>query len=607
MKKRGVKPNAQAYTMMLRGLSKSDKVPNYDPLKLAWSIYQNLFRAELKPMLSLIHHNAMLNVCANHLGMDTMWEIAGQLPEEGKDSPDSFTYTIILNAIRKSIQWETGKLQDDQLQKVNDIRIKGVTEAKRVWSDVVGRWERGSLKIENMLVSSMAGVLFEGTGDGHLYEVLQLFNQTTGVPVFAKKPPPVNMKTSRRLNSRMGTPITEEQARKESNVPFVDAKGKKFMAADAESAFYPGPESFTGSDYEYQREMTEDEEKELQETLWRRVVPEGTSPNPPPLADGPSYLPIGNRDLTLIMETCLQMTESVGPAKSYWRYLVEEKNEHSVVPDRRSFVRYLRVLRVARQSRLTAEVIRDQMVPQGLESGLPFHLGLSTCRRDRKNLNVFTNANQMLQLMDSALLFPDCRALESYLELIKVLRRSPQDLLVLNGLDPKKQSSETKLADRGSALRLDLDHVAVQNLRPHVAKLHDGLKASTERTSSLLGTHGVPSALVRTQAQTGALAMKILTEVRALVDSILKHENVKLLNKSDRAHLQHEAIDLRTYSDAEVIKKLRNKTVFPTVKQQELFYENVIAPREKVQTEKSLPLAEEETEETKEDLDDVFV
>ncbi|KAL4807109.1 hypothetical protein BDV18DRAFT_136909 [Aspergillus unguis] len=582
MKKRGIKPNSHSYTVMLRGLARVENKTENDPVTSALSIYRSL---QNKPsnegMITLIHHNAMLHVCANHLAMDTLWEVAAQLPEEGENSPDCFTYSIILSAIRRSIQWEVDKLGQYQTDKANDARLHGITEGKRVWADVVDRWEKGHLELSNELVSAMAGLLWEGTGDRHLYEVFQLYAQTAGIPLLAKEPPPTTLKSGSRANSRMGTPLTPWQAKRENNVPFVDARGRKF-AAFTELESRAMSESSTKSPIE----MTEAEQEELQTAIWRPVVGSQDSSS---VKEGPKYIQMGNRDLSMIMETCLQMTQAVKFAKSYWEYLTDDKSEHKVVPDQRSFVRYLRILRVARSSRSTVEVIRDQMMPQGvIDHGVPFHIAMSVCRRDRKNLNVFKNANQILDSMDKALMVSDCRALEGYLDLVKILHADPQNLLTLAGLDPEKQKPSTNLKNQGLALQHNLLMTALQTLRPHVAKLEDLLNDpgnNDVRRARLQGIHGVPAALVKAQVQSGVKALAILTQVKQLIDTIMRPTYQTLLKKSDRATLQEESHRLKVVSSEGFVKAHKGRDYFPTAEQQMAYYSNVLAPREKSRTE----------------------
>lgn len=566
-------PNEHAYTTMLHGLSKMDKAASYDVVPTARVVYESLHAPNSLVKPSLIHTNAMLAVCAQHNAMDVLWEIAGALPEEGPHSPDSFTYTIILGGIRGSIQKDVEKFQDFEADKVRLRRFEGVTEGKRVWADILYRWKNGQIALSNQLVSSMAGLLWEGTGDWHLYEVLQLYHQTTGLPILAKQPRRDLSAVSNRALSRIGSDFTYEAQVKAGNapapedvVPFVDEKGKKFTPTDTKTDERDVPV----------QPKQEEENEENFDHLFDPVLPEDAQPYTGSFVgspDGPTYIPLGNRELSVILETCLQMTNAAGPGKAYWTHLTIEDHGYSFPPDHRSYVAYLRILRVARSSRLTAELLRNQMLPAGFEQGLPFHIALSTCRRDRLNPNVLKNANSMLEMMNEGLLIPDYRAIGSYLDLIKMLHDNPQDLVSLNGLDVDKQTTSTKLETMGRTLTLNLLQVAVKNLQPLVAKLSEAMTESLERAPDLTGRSGIEPQFVKKQAQSGAQVLVVLTRVRLLIDSILKRENEDLVSKKARKELEEESLALRKYSDVDVIKSAKAKAVFPTAQQQTDFFD----------------------------------
>ncbi|KKK26485.1 hypothetical protein ARAM_000275 [Aspergillus rambellii] len=548
MKKRGRKPNSRTYTIMLNGLTK-EKHPAANPVRNARNLYKSIFSefSTVKP--EIIHSNAMLNVCASHGDMDTMWEIAGELPEDGPGSPDSVTYTIILRAIKDSAHRDLARLEPNQAEKIFSRKVMCVNEGKRIWSDIVYRWKRGQLVLDNTLVGTMASVLLEGPGDHHFWEVFQLYHQTAGIQVLAKEPPP----DTPRRSVRESLPTNSFRTRKEiDDVPFVDEGGRLYQPSEPEA------------------DPTEEEavSEENFEKLFAPVVPEGTIPTTTldtsgTQPSGPAYIALGNRELSMILETCLTMNQALSVGKTYWQDLTQGVHAYRIEPDVGSFHQYLRLLRRGRSSRATVEVVRDQMVPAHKADGRTFHIALSCCRRDRKNMNVLKNANELLKAMEKAIVLPDPRVLEGYLELIRSLEESPLILMSLNGLDVEEQRRSSDLAAMGRRLQLSLRLVAVENLRPLIAKLDEAMEHGHVSRASSRGPGKKPS---DRQKVPGDGARKALIGMRMLIDSILKSEGGKLPKKV-RQQLEKESNDLRKYSKTEVLTRYNNSLVSPTPEQ----------------------------------------
>ncbi|KAL2834416.1 hypothetical protein BDW59DRAFT_47160 [Aspergillus cavernicola] len=559
MKKRGRQPNEWAYTIMLSGLSKSNQA-GINPVRTARTIYRSMQAPSSRFRPSTIHTNAMLNVCAKHGDMDTLWEIAGDLPEEGPLSPDDITYTIILNAIRSSIQRDIRVFQLDEVERAYHRRLEGVTEAKRIWTDVLYRWKKGTLELKNEMVSAMAGVLWEGNGDRHLYEVLQLINQTTGIPVLAQEPSPDLPMVSRRSFSRLKSPAEDPT----EDVPFVDEQGKPFT----------GVEQVTHE----KLDMAEEKEEKF-DNIFDPVV----SPDAVPYTDSnnynslfsPRYIPIGNRELTVILDTALMMTSATYIGKNYWQHLTRENTGYQIDPDDRSCVRYLRILRVGRSSRVTVEVFKGQIVPEGKAEGKAFHIALSTCRRDRKNPNVLKNANELLKLMDQALVMPDHRAMLGYLDLIQILQDNPQYLVSLNGLEGIQRRSTRNLGAVGRELMVDLHIAALDNLRPLVAKLEEAMSEGARGSSSYSRKRDSELGFSIKQVQPGYQVVTVLTRVRMLIDFIVHPDNERLLSKSARQAFLEESKALRKYSKLDAMEKYKGKLVYPTESQVRAYQERI--------------------------------
>ncbi|KAI9368367.1 hypothetical protein BJX61DRAFT_524248 [Aspergillus egyptiacus] len=579
MKKRGVKPNDRSYTIMLQGLSRSIRPKGMEAVQMARMVYKSIWNSNSKIKPSVIHTNAMLNFCAGKGEMDTLWEIAGEMPEEGPESPDEVTYTTILKAVRNSLHREVAKLHGkvgEESERVQSMRSQAIADAKRVWADVVYRWKRGTFEITGELVSSMAAMLLEGNGDQHLFEVFQLYHQTMGIPILADQPAPGSTKASGRLTARGGgygaprqSVAEAEEEEEEEDVPFVDERGEPFRSGKT-----PASEKFVDEEVEEEEDFS---------ALFNPVVPTNAKPyteaNRPADQQAPFYAPIGNRELTIILNTCTLMTQPVAPGKKYWQHLTLEDHGYRVEPDLESFVQYLRILRVARASRATVELFRDQMVPADLVKSKAFLIAMSTCRRDRKNPNILNLANELLRLMDTSLLIPDQRAVVGYLDLISALEAHPQDLVFLNGLQANEKTSKSSSRDLsvlGTELLVKLRLAAVNALRPVVAQYEEAINATVDSPVkwTRLRDFGRPDQLKK-HGQSGHQVLVIMTRVRMLIDAILKAQikDKSLLPKTARWELEQQAKVLRKYSAKETVELYKTMLIYPSEARYREYYE----------------------------------
>ncbi|GAB1209876.1 hypothetical protein APSETT445_008664 [Aspergillus pseudonomiae] len=528
MKKRGRRPNSVTYTVMLDGLCRVSKDAGVNPVKTAFSIYRSIFAPNSTVTPNLIHTNAMLNVCARHRNMDSLWQVAGELPEDGPGSPDCTTYSIILRAISDAAQADVDRMKPSQVEKILARKAQGIKEGKRIWSDIIFRWKKGQLELDNLLVSAMANLLLEGSTDRDCYDVFVLIHQVTGVPILAKEPSDSSSKPQKK--SRRGD--------LEEDVPFVDDSEKLYRPSEAE------PE-----------ELEQEEEEETFENVFDPIV-----------GPGPSFVSVGNRELALILEACLSMTQGISAGKAYWQHLTLEDTHYKIEPDGGTYHQYLRLLRLGHSSRVALEVIRNQMVPAQMTEGRSFRIAFACCLRDRKNINVFKNANGLLHLMEESLVLPFPQALGAYLDLVRILGDSPQLLMSLNGIDGTGKRPAGGLSALGQQLRLNLQTTAVEALRPCVAKLDTAMKHGLVSPAPVTG-RGIRSNSSDQHAVSGAEALKVLATVRVLIDDILKPTNSKLLSKEIRAQLKKDSRDLRKYSNAEITEKYKNALVSPTSEQ----------------------------------------
>ncbi|KAE8372718.1 hypothetical protein BDV26DRAFT_87936 [Aspergillus bertholletiae] len=530
MKKRGRMPTSVTYTIMLDGLGRVTRDTGVNPVKAAFSIYRSIFAPNSAVTPNLIHTNAMLTACSRHGEMDTLWRVAGDLPEDGPGSADCTTYSIILRAISDTTQRDVNRMKPSQVEQILARKAQGVHEGKRIWSDIIFRWKKGQLELDNPLVSAMGRLLLEASTDRGCYDLFSLIHQVTGVPILAKEPSDPTLKPQKK---RRGGDVKE-------HVPFVDDSAKLYRPSDAEP-----------------KDPEREEEAETFENVFDPIVSHGT-----PL---PSFIPVGNRELSLIMEACLCMTQGISTGKAYWQHLTLEDTNYKIEPDGGTYHQYLRLLRIGHSSRVALDLIRNQMVPAQMTEGRSFRIAFASCLRDRKNINVFKNANELLHLMETSLVLPLPQALEAYLDLVRVLSDSPQLLVSLNGIDGNGKPAGG-LSAMGQQLRLNLQTTAVESLRPCIAKLDTAMEHGQVSRLPANGPR-VRSNSSDRHAVLGAESLRVLVTIRGLIDEILKPVNSKLLSKDTRAQLKDYSRYLRKYSKEKITDKYRATLISPTPEQ----------------------------------------
>ena len=543
MKKRGRKPNERTYTLMLAGLGRCDKQPGFNNVKTALSIYESIFDQKTGIEPGVVYANAIMTTCLRHGNFDALWTVAADLPEDGPLAPDGKTYTLIFRAINASLEHDLNTMSRDQLDNILERRQKAVLEAKRVWSEVVYLWKEGRLPMDSRLANSMAEILLQGNTDSDCYDLFCLYRQLCGIPVLVKEPPREAQKERPRRPE-----VQKERAPDHSTdyIPFVNE----------EEELYRHPEDSAG-----QMEAKEGEELEEEENfdgLFDPVVPEivtGEEDADDKKKPDLTHMPVENQEISYLLEACMLMTQGLGPGKAYWQYFLDHGYRRKLHSG--SSHQYLRLLRKAHSSRLTLELIRDEIVPLGQTEGKTFHIALSCCRRDRNNPNVIKHTNEILQLMDENLELPDPRVLEGYHDFIQSYELNPQRLITLNGFLVEKNPSNRGLETLGRELRVKLQFLAETTLRPHIAKLHEAMQQDTIPANTKgRSTKGSDIA--------GSTALKVMLRTRGLIDNLLKRENAALISKEDRELLEAESHKLRQYSTSESHKKFKNSFVRST-------------------------------------------
>lgn len=361
MKKRAQTPDAFTYTIIFRGCATHKD--GDQALAKVLAVYQNMLsdKSPIKP--NTIHMNAILKMAARANNMEAMFAVADQFPEKGLRAPNNLTFTTILNALRMNA---TFSKQEDltPLQKKSNAR-NAILHARQIWPDVIDRWQRGDVWIDEELVASMGRLLLIGE-DQDLDDVMSLIEQTMGIP--------------RQEPRKIVRPRVEEVvARIENSTNPVKELG------DLEG-------EYINKQFDLAMSSTVQPPTSM--------PPSGISARPQP---GPNTL-----SLLLAALLPLKMKEA---ATNYWRIFTQDFN---VRPDGVNYHDYLRILRVFRSSTETVNVVNSMDVKY-LEPKT-FRIAMSTCERDKNNHNAFANASKILDLMQNTLKEPVLPVLTSYLE-----------------------------------------------------------------------------------------------------------------------------------------------------------------------------------------------
>lgn len=420
MKKRGVKPNAHTYTTLFRELAKHR---SKKAVKIAMSLYQGLKPDSPVPR-SIIHTNAMLQLCTEHRDMDTLWEIVGELPLSGPNAADNVTYTTILAAIHKTAKAKTeGHDRVAQSPDVLQTKVTAVSEGKKIWAEIVERWRKGTLMVDQHLVFQMAFLLGFGGRRRDTFDMLALLEQTMNI----KRPMAL-------LN------LTD--AAKENTASF---RNKVDEGPSSEVLFKP-------------IDLSEIPVHKLSGLEGER----------------PSYPRPTKRELSLILRACRFLAGGPSLGRRYWEILTSRTGPFKVKPDRITYHEYLRLLRSNHNSGEALRVILDEMVPQDMAFTNTFIIAMSTCSRDTNNPHVLETASTLIDAMSKTWAGSNPRVLSNYIQIIRKLV-SPEHLYSDTRKGNAFQEQDQKVLYKNRLFS------AVDHLMPHVKNLQKFLRGQSER------------------------------------------------------------------------------------------------------------------------------
>lgn len=388
MKKRAQFPDSYTYMLLLRGFSTRHhhgQTVKEENVNRAMSVYKSMSSPTSRVKPSILHTNAVLNVCAMALDMDSLWGVAGEIPQTGSGAADHRTYTIILNAILEDAK---NFVQDRTPEQVVQMRQKSVNQGRRVWQDIIQKWRGGEVAIDEELVSAMGRLLLLSKRLQDWDDILNLVQQTMNI-------------------ERLVPPIDSE-GRNVQHVPqeefevIADEDSEGFVDTPAAKAFKPT----------------------------KPLPPSRERPTQPKTL---AYVQPGNAILSVLIDAGAHM-RSTKTCNLYWEKLVVG---YGVKPDLANFHAQLRALRSSRASGKAAALLREHLPAAGLvPKNVTFRIAMSVCTRDHKNPNVLDHANSIVDVMEQLSEDLDVHTLVLYLSLALTTDDGAKITATLNRLDP---------------------------------------------------------------------------------------------------------------------------------------------------------------------------
>lgn len=371
MKKRGHKPDSYTYTTLLRGLAENHTRLGGKAAEMAVKIYNSIFLPNSIVKVSKIHTNAVLMVCARANDMDSLWSVAGRMPERGRGSADHWTYTTVLNAMRNDMSQAisvNGKENEAGHMDKSMILRKSTTDARALWRDVVVKWRNADLEIDERLVSSMGRLLLLSKSRTDLLDVFALIRQTMGVHVDHQSLEEVR-KSSQEDNA---DPETEAEEGEELQLTDGNEPASDQSPYEEVNAFEPIP-------------VKDNAASRGSNAPSRNAV----------------YAQPGRNTLSMLLEAATKLNQAhIG--KAYWHLLTDEGGAYQIKPDAGNCIEYMRLLRQSRSPRAALEMLQRDWPPETgkfMKRRGAFVVAMSTCVRNKQNPNAFSIASRMLDIM----------------------------------------------------------------------------------------------------------------------------------------------------------------------------------------------------------------
>ena len=393
MKKRAQIPDAYTYTLLFRGFARHAHRQS-QILERALKIYHSMFSDNSPVTPSIIHTNAVLQICAKANDIDTMFAIAARLPEKGRGAPDSFTFTTVMNAVRV-VAWEESSTTMETKKQKHDRRREAVLQGRRMWADVLRKWKIGHIVMDEDLVCAMGRLLLLGDTTADCDDVLSLLEQTMRLPRLLP-----HLRDSIRKSHYHGRKAAQE--------------GIQGTVLGAEKTAIPLGDS-GGEDERFPLMMATPGRESQARALEAASEFGSLSSSDASLI----YAMPGPNTLSLVLDACARM-RATKAAKGYWVKLTRE-----IEPDLENYHMYLRVLRMSRASSMAVDLVGDMVTPKrhgGLDVGAlakTFRLGMSACNRDSNNPTSLKNGTRLVKMMHNTIETVDLRTMEMFQQLIR--------------------------------------------------------------------------------------------------------------------------------------------------------------------------------------------
>ncbi|KAK3313780.1 hypothetical protein B0H66DRAFT_361018 [Apodospora peruviana] len=391
MKKRAQLPDATTYTIIFRGCAASihPKLAVSESLR----IYQSMISVgKIKP--NTIHMNAVLDVCSRAGDIESLFTVI-KTATPGLRTPNNQTYTIIMNALRYNAEQHAWAHKDMSKKEIWDYSKVAISRARGVWEEVVERWRKGRVNIDEELVCATGRVLMMGERADAL-SVFELLEQTMQLPLPDHvKAPASRPKPTEPPQTEAGTAeaTTSEALTVEASTVEVQS------TATATTLITTTPTTITSIPESPVKVKSQQSPPPTARQLSRRCSS----------ASFTIYAKPGNNTLSLIL-SILVKTRITTLAPKYWALLTQT---HGVVPDKDNYICYLKALVHGRASAKIADAIAE--IPTAMLSPMTFRLGFSACIRDELNWNAFDNAKRIFRVMASRLRYPDPHAMRLFL------------------------------------------------------------------------------------------------------------------------------------------------------------------------------------------------
>ena len=463
MKKRGGRPDAHTFTIMMRGYAQMSRTNPIKAVYEAKKVWRSIAAETETSGVSrnTIHTNAMIAVCARALDVEAMWEVLTELPETGPGAADAITYSTVLNALQASalkraamvgVEQARAKVkekdreEDDEEESEEkeigenedkddedrsarsksqqggrlttrsahaqafEIFEEAVANGKKIWVDVIARWRKGDIILDERLICAMGRLLMVSQKSADWENILALLAQTMGIR---------NLRPRRWQYVRNPNAVDNEIEDEDGEV--VDNN----------------PQTLVEEQEQVDNESTELSTPNTPKAL---ITPDDLFRST--TTDNAGYAMPGNNTLSLLLETCI-LLRLAGAGKKYWDILTGQDSRYAIKADAQNVMAYLRLLRLSRASKLAVELLEQASRESGLltepdtESSTagvrntadPSATGLttiessatktmsptvpallarhgtyivvmSTCVRDKLNPNTFDHAERVLDVMD---------------------------------------------------------------------------------------------------------------------------------------------------------------------------------------------------------------